>query len=639
MTDSQVKAEVQPRPVSLQGRIAGAALITTVTVLLVACCVFIFEQWRAERAGQLRHQQELAQTLAVRLSPILEEDRRPFAEAVIDSLVAVPSIRSGELTGPSGRIIARFDRHSVPGPRQDASSPVGVELLLQTRIPILSGDRLLGNLTIASTPPTLNSILPRYLAVCGALFFAATGVALFLGRWLAGRVTEPVGRLSAAMQEVARSGDFARTVQRTGEDELGRLTDTFNALLSRLQANDQALRQTVVELVQARDAAETANVMKSQFLANMSHEIRTPLNGVLAMAQVMAISGMEPEQRERLDVIRRSGETLLTLLNDILDVSKIEAGKLELEPSEFDAGELAGSVHAAFAPIAATKGIDYRLTVHEDAGGVRLGDCDRLRQIVTNLISNAVKFTDAGEVSVELSGLGAGGAEGLRMIVRDSGIGIPAAKLPQLFQKFTQVDSSTTRRYGGTGLGLAICHELAQLMGGRVWGESVEGEGSVFTLELPFRRIRDLSATAAVDEQGLGERDGLLRVLAAEDNATNQLVLSTILGIFGADLTLVADGAAAVAAWREGEYDVILMDIQMPVLDGVGATRAIRAEEAASGRPRIPILALSANAMVHQIKDYMAAGMDGHVAKPIELPKLHAALEAALEPAERRHAA
>ena len=419
-------------------------------------------------------------------------------------------------------------------------------------------------------------------------------------------------------------------MQPIASDELGRLTASFNSLLERLQANDLELRQTLSALTQARDAAEAANVQKSQFLANMSHEIRTPLNGVLAMAQIMALGDLADEQRERLTVVRKSGEALLEILNDILDVSKIEAGKLEVDCIEFDLESVINGVRDGFVAVAARKGLDLTLDFEEGALGSRRGDPARLRQIVSNLISNGLKFTSAGSVAITVRATGANGAEGVSLTVKDTGIGMPATKIPLLFQKFTQLDASTTRQFGGTGLGLAICHELATLMGGRIWADSVEGQGSAFHIELPLPRGGN-SAFQSVDDAIIPEDQGrVLRVLAAEDNPTNQLVLSTIIQIFGAELDLVDDGEAAVEAWAAGDYDVILMDIQMPVMDGMAATAEIRKRETVDRRPRTPIIALSANAMVHQIKEYMAVGMDGHVAKPIELPKLHAALEAAL---------
>jgi CheY-like chemotaxis protein len=297
---------------------------------------------------------------------------------------------------------------------------------------------------------------------------------------------------------------------------------------------------------------------------------------------------------------------------------------------------LADNVRAAFETVAKTKKkMDFKVAVHPNAGGPRRGDPARVAQILNNLVSNALKFTPEGEVLVTIEGLGDEGRDGLRFVVADTGIGIAKDKLPLLFQKFSQADGSNTRRFGGTGLGLAICRELAHLMRGHIEVESVEHEGSIFTVELPAPRTgaRDEAAVAA--PRAAFEDDKPLRVLAAEDIPTNQLVLRTIMQSFGVDLEMVENGRQALDAWKRSAFDIILMDIQMPEMDGVAATRAIRAEEAATGRPRTPIIAVSANAMPHHAREYRAAGMDAHVAKPIELAMRHAASDGALAPAPR----
>jgi signal transduction histidine kinase/AmiR/NasT family two-component response regulator len=388
-------------------------------------------------------------------------------------------------------------------------------------------------------------------------------------------------------------------------------------------------RRGASRLRAAQARAEAASAAKSTFLATMSHEIRTPLNGVLGMAQAMAADGLPDAQRERLGVIRQSGESLLAILNDVLDLSKIEAGKLELETVEFDLADIARGAHATFTALANAKGLVFALDIGS-AHGRYLGDPVRLRQILSNLISNALKFTEAGEIRVS-----ARYAQGvLSIAVADTGIGVAPENRDKLFTRFDQLDSSTTRRFGGTGLGLAICHELALLMGGAIAVESELGAGSCFTLELPLPRLgggrTELAPEAAVEDlQGMG-----LRVLAAEDNAVNQLVLRTLLQQMGVDVVVVENGQLVVEAWETGAWDVILMDVQMPVMDGVTATALIRRKEAASGRPRTRIVALSANAMAHQVGEYEAAGMDGHVAKPIEAAALYDALCEAAEAVE-----
>jgi signal transduction histidine kinase/FixJ family two-component response regulator len=384
---------------------------------------------------------------------------------------------------------------------------------------------------------------------------------------------------------------------------------------------------------QAKEAeAEAANAAKSSFLATMSHEIRTPLNGVLGMTQAMEADGLTSLQRERLAVIRTSGEALLAILNDILDLAKIEAGKMELEEIAFDLEPVLSGVEAAFAPVAACKFVSYVTTVSAEAAGAYRGDPMRLRQILYNLVSNAAKFTDQGQISVRVDRTG----EALRLVVADTGVGIAPDKLGLLFAKFSQVDASTTRRHGGTGLGLAISQELAELMDGRIEAESVIGEGSRFTVILPLTKLAPgapQDAARDIPVQAVSTH-GDLRVLAAEDNPINQLVLKTLLAQIGIEPTMVENGQEAVAAWAAGEWDAVLMDVRMPVMDGIAASQEIRRLEAAGRRARTPIIALTANAMAHQIAEYAAAGMDGHVAKPIDAAALFAALERALEPDE-----
>ena len=382
-------------------------------------------------------------------------------------------------------------------------------------------------------------------------------------------------------------------------------------------------------LVQAKDEAESATRAKSAFLATMSHEIRTPLNGVLGMAQAMAADDLSPVQRERLDDVRQSGESLLAILNDVLDLSKIEAGKLELEQAEFDIYETATGAFSAFSATAQAKGLSFTLKVQPAARGVYRGDSVRVRQILYNLVSNGLKFTERGGVEVKVSRRGGT----LRLAVADTGIGVAPDKLAGLFQKFEQADASTTRRYGGTGLGLAICRDLAELMDGTICAKSAPGEGATFTVDLPLERVGDAPdklerhvAEPTVHAEGLA-----LRVLAAEDNGMNQLVLKTLLGQVGVEPVIVGNGREAVEAWAREPWDLILMDVQMPEMDGPTATGVIRARERAEGRPRTPIVALTANAMAHQVSEYLQSGMDDFVAKPIEAGRLYAVIEAALE--------
>ncbi len=381
---------------------------------------------------------------------------------------------------------------------------------------------------------------------------------------------------------------------------------------------DITVRREYVDRLHASEqtAIHSADAM-SAFLATMSHEIRTPLNGVLGMAQAMARGEMPEVQRERLGIIQTAGQSLLALLNDLLDLSKIQAGKIELEEGVIDAQDLADGA-LAFKALVEDKDVVFRLALEPSAIGAWRADPKRVRQILHNLVSNAVKFTDRGSVAVEIGHDGAN----LTMQVKDTGIGIPQDRLAHVYDRFVQADASMTRRYGGSGLGLAICRDLVTLMNGTIEVESVEGVGTTFTVALPLVRAEDTRPAEPEAEPPLliATADGGLRVLAAEDNPMNQLVLKTLLGEVGVDVVMVGNGEEAVTAWRAEPWDIVLMDIQMPVMDGVSAIRLMRETERREGRVRTPVIALTANAMAHHRADYLAAGMDAVVAKPSAWP-------------------
>ena len=419
-------------------------------------------------------------------------------------------------------------------------------------------------------------------------------------------------------------------------DEIGAVARSLVSAQTQVDETLALLEERVAsrtaELEGATKAAEAANVAKSVFLATMSHEIRTPLNGVLGMAQAMVGAELAPDQRERVDIIRQSGESLLAILNDLLDLSKIEAGKLELEEVEFELGVIVRGAHSAFTQLANAKGLSFGLSF-EAARGVYRGDPTRVRQILYNLISNAIKFTLEGEVRVEVTRT----PVGLKVVVSDTGPGMSPETISKIFAKFSQADASTTRRFGGTGLGLAICRELSEMMGGAVTVESREGAGSVFTVDLPMPRIRDEGEVDALAPEPEGATVCVeaptqrpLRVLVAEDNPVNQLVVRTLLDQAGVVSQVVGNGSEAVAAWQQGDFDLVLMDVQMPEMDGPTAALEIRTREAAAGRPRIPIIALTANVMSHQLAAYRDAGMDDHVAKPIDIGALLRAMDRVL---------
>jgi signal transduction histidine kinase/CheY-like chemotaxis protein len=415
-------------------------------------------------------------------------------------------------------------------------------------------------------------------------------------------------------------------------------TFTLGTFLLQVWSARAQLSDTWTELMAAREAAEArehaadaANRAKSEFLATMSHELRTPLNGVLGMTQALTADRLTRVQRERVSIIKRSSESLLAVLNDLLDLSKIEASALELEEVEFDLEHLVRGVIAAYRSLAAKKGLAFDFSVSEEVRGRYLGDSARIRRILYSLCDNAVKFTQRGGVTLRVDGA----AGRVVFHVDDTGIGVADDDLSHLFEGFFQADGTLARRYGGAGIGLAICGELTALMGGVVAASSKLGEGSTFTLTLPLKPADAVAAPGPAESPREDpERHEELRVLAAEDNPTNQLVLKTLLASAGIEPTLVADGRQAVDAWERQAWDIVLMDIQMPEMNGLDATLAIRRRELETGRIRTPIVAVTANAMTHQVVEYEAAGMDGVVAKPVDLANLLQVMELALTEAD-----
>lgn len=370
--------------------------------------------------------------------------------------------------------------------------------------------------------------------------------------------------------------------------------------------------------------AQSASRTKSQFLATISHEIRTPLNGILGMAQVMERDDLAHAQAERLQVIQSSAKTLLSVVNDVLDISKIEAGQMEVTPVAFRLDHFALGMERLYGVLAREKGLQFSLTVSGDAAGWRYGDDVRLRQITSNLISNALKFTFAGKIEVDISAR----SDGLVLTVSDTGQGIAAKDQPLIFEKFVQADGSNTRRASGTGLGLAICRELTELMGGHIALTSTPGFGSVFVVTLPMPIAEPPAPRAEATGPSLMEH--ALRVLVVDDNPTNLLVVETLLGCIGVATATATNGLDAVKAWEDEAWDVILMDVNMPQMDGLEATRLIRAREIAGSRPRTPIIAVTASVMSHETQIYLAAGMDDVVAKPVDAKRLYNALEQSL---------
>jgi signal transduction histidine kinase/AmiR/NasT family two-component response regulator len=472
----------------------------------------------------------------------------------------------------------------------------------------------------------------RAFAVLALFLLTATGlIALAIAR----SIVKPQRRLAYTMERLVEGdttieipyrgyrhevGDFARAVEVFRQTLIARKT-----LEHRIESERAALEKRVAERTRALEAA---NAEKSRFVALLSHEIRTPLNGVLGMASALARTPLDAHQQDMLRVVTASGDVLLRLLNNAIDITRIEAGQFELELGVFDISEIVEAAAALYREDARAKGLAFSVTIAPDAAGSYRGDGVRVRQIVQNFVANAVKFTEEGAVSVSVARIGMrDGRTLLRLDVADTGIGLPADS-GRLFQRFAQGEASFARRYGGAGLGLAICRELADLMDATVSAHPNSDRGATFRLDIPLESAA--APAPAISGVGPEERDvwAGLRILAADDNAMNRLVLKTLLAQAGIDVHVVENGVDAVEAARAVRFDVILLDLHMPGLDGVTAARTIRV----LGGPNkhAPILALTADTLPTQIEACFKAGMNGHVAKPIQVEALFGALTEAL---------
>jgi PAS domain S-box-containing protein len=396
-------------------------------------------------------------------------------------------------------------------------------------------------------------------------------------------------------------------------------------------AQDVTEERKAAELLKSSaEQADAANHAKSAFLANMSHEIRTPLNGVVGVADVLSGTALTAEQKDMVELIRSSGATLERLLSDVLDLARVESGRIDIETEPFHLADAMRAVAALLRMRAEEKGVALKLETPPEAERHVLGDLVRIKQILTNLVSNAIKFTEAGEVRLVATSLG-GSGQLFRFEVRDTGVGFDPSQKDRVFSRFQQADGSITRRFGGTGLGLAISLQLAELMGGSLDCDSTPGKGSVFSLTLPLKPAdapaADQTTTSMAGQAAsLAAAGAAMRVLLADDHPTNRKVVELILSQANVDLVCVEDGQAAVDAFRADRFDAILMDMQMPVMDGLTATCEIRRLEARQGRTPVPIIMLTANALHEHIDAGRQAGADRHLTKPIAAEKLLQAL-------------
>lgn len=578
--------------------------------------------------------QELRQTgqlIADQLAPAAEygviSGNLPVLESLASATLRTPHLHSVEIRDADSRLLIALDRGATES-LEYFESPV----LLQR---ITLGDDFLG--LPAPNEPSQRPLerighvrvgLSRqaYAArqqqiLLGATLLSLTALLLIylLARRLARNLAQPISAMGEAVQEI-KTGNYRTRLPAEQDSELGDLANHINDLALGLEQASREQRRAIDQLTRAREEAEQANRAKSDFLAMMSHELRTPMNGVLGMLQLLETTELTGEQAEYSAVAMQSTEHLLKVINDILDFSRIERGALELERIPFRPQELLQRCVQAFTHAVERKGLQLQLDTQEGLGDFELlGDPTRIRQVLINLLGNALKFTEQGSIRVETHWEVLEDRRiWLSVAIHDTGIGIEPERLEHMFEAFQQADTSISRRYGGTGLGLAIARTLAERMGGRLHASSRVGEGSVFTLELPFEqrtRVVQLDGTPLLEETAYSQR----RVLLVEDNPVNRAVSEALLRSLGCEVEPVGTGAEAIERVRQGGFAAVFMDCRLPEMDGYEATRHIRT---LPGCDRLPIIALTANALPGDRETCLAAGMNDYLAKPFKRAEL-----------------
>ncbi|TXG94665.1 MAG: response regulator [Zoogloea sp.] len=625
------------------------ALITTTLGLVVALMLLVYSELQTAARAMQDNAHVLTRLVGVNSTAAVSFQDPEAAQEIINALGSAPDVIAATLRSPSGSIFAEYhsahpahaevltivedhhvDEDHAGAPFGSPRHPIGLLLgapFLEIANPVLVGDRQVGTIEAYFDLTPLRNLVHKRILTASAVLMAASLLAWLLASRLQRLIASPIENLAQQMQRVSETRDYALRVSPDSRNEIGTLMDGFNTMLDQIEARDAQLRI-------AKEAAEQANQAKSLFLATMSHEIRTPMNGIIGMAELLAYTRLNTEQSRFVGHIRTSADSLLRVINDILDFSKLEAGRMTIEARPCDPRAIVEDITGFFLHQTIEKKLNLRCDIAPDLPARIEADPDRLRQILINLVGNAIKFTVQGEVHLRLEHqaevLGSSPAARLHFSVQDSGIGIEPAVLPQLFTPFTQADNSHARRYGGTGLGLAISHELVQLMGGKIGAESQPGKGSTFwfSVVVPILAAEPapqlppvpVAASALPDKPSLAG----LRVLVAEDNAINQLLATMQLEELQCVATTVDNGREVLEQLARERFDVILMDCQMPLMDGYETTRRIRASEAEG--QHIPIIAVTANAMEDEREAALACGMDDFLTKPYS----HAALQDAL---------
>lgn len=624
------------------------------TVALVLALVY-FQQREMLRTQWTESMSTQARLLATNSQAAVAFVDQREANRLLASLAVNPAILAARTVDARGMVIASYQRY----PENPRAFPPGVDspVYLDDCLIIREALRFPGQQGVQAHVELLVSLdqyhqtMARTMAETGGVLLLALIVSLISTALVVRRVTAPLETLGTLVDRVSTVAQLGDRVTVASSDEIGSLALGFNRMLDTLQARDRELgryrdslevqvRERTAELQAAMEEARQANRAKSDFLARMSHEIRTPMNAIIGLSRMLQESPLSTQQRQHIEQVVQSSDALLGIINDILDYSKIEAGRLNLEAAPFRLDKVFQSVNGLFAVKAREKGLTLRFVRHPDVPDVLLGDALRLGQILINLVGNAIKFTTVGEVEVQAVSIPSavsGRSATVAFSVRDTGIGISPEQQAQLFSPFTQADGSITRRFGGTGLGLAICRQLVELMGGQITLESVPGKGSCFNfilvLRLPepgsFLLSDDATASARAEAVANRPRWAGERILLVEDIAINRTIAVSLLQRVGLTVEVATNGREALEMLDRKEYRLILMDIQMPEMDGLTATRRLRAD------PRfraIPVIAMTAHAMSDDRDLSLAAGMNEHLTKPIIADVLYSTLAHWLPP-------